>query len=171
MASFLKALHMPAPDSAPTNPVRGVPLSNRAESVEIRLSRPRETTAAITPQLELAWRRGLTAKSADRAVWLHGDLHPRNVLVRDGKLSGVIDWGDMTCGDVATDLACIWMLFGDQSARERALSCYGASDAERARAMAWAVLFGAVLLDSGLVDNKHHALIGEVTFARVKDDV
>lgn len=33
MASFLKALHMPAPGSAPTNPVRGVPLSNRAESV------------------------------------------------------------------------------------------------------------------------------------------
>jgi len=32
-------------------------------------------------------------------LWLHGDLHPGNVLVSDGCLSGVIDFGDLTSGD------------------------------------------------------------------------
>lgn len=171
MAAFLKALHTPASDNAPINTVRGVPLSNRAESVELRLTRLREKTSSITPQVEAAWLRGLAAESADRPAWLHGDLHPRNVLVSQGKLSGVIDWGDITSGDVATDLACLWMLFGDQSARERALRSYGASEVERVRAMGWAVLFGTVLLDSGLVDSEQNASIGESTLARVGADV
>jgi aminoglycoside phosphotransferase (APT) family kinase protein len=171
IASFLRALHTPAPDNAPLNAVRGVPLSDRAETVEVRLERLRETTSTITPQVKAAWYRALAAESADRISWLHGDLHPRNVLVRDGKLSGVIDWGDITSGDVATDLACVWMLFDDQRARNEALGLYGTSEAERARAMGWAVLFGAVLLDTGLVDNTQNASIGEVTLARVAVDV
>jgi aminoglycoside phosphotransferase (APT) family kinase protein len=170
LATFLKALHRPAPDNAPVNSVRGVPLSSRAPSIEPRLARLREKTSCITQQVEAAWRHGLAAESANCTAWLHGDLHPRNVLVRDGKLSGVIDWGDITSGDRATDLACIWMLFADPSAREAALTCYGASELERVRAMGWAVLFGAVLLDTGLVDNKHHASIGDVTLARVTAD-
>jgi aminoglycoside phosphotransferase (APT) family kinase protein len=43
-------------------------------------------------------------------VWLHGDLHPANVLVSGGRVSGVIDFGDITAGDPATDLAVAWML-------------------------------------------------------------
>jgi aminoglycoside phosphotransferase (APT) family kinase protein len=43
-------------------------------------------------------------------LWLHGDLHPGNVLVSAEDLSGVIDFGDLTSGDPATDLAVLWML-------------------------------------------------------------
>jgi len=43
-------------------------------------------------------------------VWLHGDLHPANVLVNDGQVSGVIDFGDITAGDPASDLSVAWML-------------------------------------------------------------
>ncbi|HAW29186.1 MAG TPA: aminoglycoside phosphotransferase, partial [Planctomycetaceae bacterium] len=50
-----------------------------------------------------------TPASTNR-VWLHGDLHPRNVIIRDGTLVGVIDWGDLNGGDAATDLACAWLL-------------------------------------------------------------
>ena len=39
-----------------------------------------------------------------RPLWLHGDLHPANLLVRDGRIGGVIDFGDLTAGDPATDL-------------------------------------------------------------------
>lgn len=46
----------------------------------------------------------------DRPVWLHGDLHPANVVVSDGALSGVIDFGDMCAGDPAVDLAAAWVL-------------------------------------------------------------
>jgi len=171
LAAFLRALHTEAPENAPVNKVRGVPLGERASAVEGRLARLRQATASITPQVELAWRRGLAAPGVDRALWLHGDLHARNVLVQDGALSGVIDWGDITSGDPATDVACIWMLFEDQAARERALRCYGANDALRTRAMGWATLFGVVLLDTGLADHPAHATMGEVTLARVAADV
>lgn len=43
-------------------------------------------------------------------VWLHGDLHPANVVVTDGTLSGAIDFGDMFAGDPAWDLAAAWLL-------------------------------------------------------------
>ena len=45
---------------------------------------------------------------------LHADLGPDHLLVRDGRLAGVIDWGDARVGDPALDYA--WLLngpFGD----------------------------------------------------------
>ena len=87
--------------------------------------------------------------------------------MHDGALSAIIDWGDITSGDVATDLASVWMLFEKPGARRRALECYEATESERARAKAWAVLFGAVLLETGLVDNPRHAEMGARTLARV----
>jgi aminoglycoside phosphotransferase (APT) family kinase protein len=44
--------------------------------------------------------------------------HPRNILVDRGRLSAVIDWGDVTRGDPATDLAAIWMLFPSRAHRQ-----------------------------------------------------
>jgi len=41
---------------------------------------------------------------------IHADLGPEHLLVRDGRLSGVIDWGDMRVGDPALDYA--WLLAG-----------------------------------------------------------
>ena len=46
------------------------------------------------------------------AVWLHGDLHPSNMLTHNGRLTAIIDFGDITSGDPATDLAVAWMMFG-----------------------------------------------------------
>ena len=43
-------------------------------------------------------------------MWVHGDLHPANVVVSDGTLSGVVDFGDMFAGDPAWDLAAAWVL-------------------------------------------------------------
>ena len=99
--------------------------------------------------------------------WLHGDLHPLNILVSLGRITGVIDWGDLTVGDVATDLAVFWMLF-DAPTRERALAAYGRVDNPmRARAMGWAILFGVVLLDTGLMDHPRHAAAGAAILRRV----
>lgn len=167
LAAFLKALHKPAPASAPANAARGVPLHTRAASVEERLARLKAETSAVTPGVIDAWRAGLAATTSTEARWLHGDLHPRNVLVRDGALSGFIDWGDITSGDIATDLASFWMLFEDRTVRDAALKQYGASAADVARARAWAVLFGAVLLDTGRIDTPRHAIIGASSLARV----
>jgi aminoglycoside phosphotransferase (APT) family kinase protein len=58
-----------------------------------------------------AWASALAAPSWDGPpVWLHGDLHPASILVHHGRISAVIDFGDVTAGDPAAELAVAWML-------------------------------------------------------------
>ena len=170
--AFLRSLHVPAPANAPTNPVRGVPLRERAGVVEARMERLAKKTGLITPQIAEIWRSALSAPIDVAPTWLHGDLHPRNVLVDHGVIAGVIDWGDMTAGDCATDLASVWMLFADPHARRNALVAYpNLSEATLLRAKGWAVLFGVMLLDTGLNDNPRHAVIGERALRRVVESI
>src|SRR5262249_37539867 len=121
-ATFLRSLHTAAPADAPPNPVRGGPLQERAPFFEERLQRLAGKTSLNTPQIRRIWEVALSAPLDVPPTWLHGDLHPRNVLVDQGVISGIIDWGDITAGDCATDLASIWMLFDDQQARQDALA-------------------------------------------------
>ncbi len=171
LGALLAALHVAAPADAPFNPVRGVPLAARRDAVEERLARLAERVECVDEAVGRVWRDALAAPVDTVRTWLHGDLHPRNVLVTDGRLRAVIDWGDLAAGDRATDLASIWMLLGTRRARERAIASAGGVDAATvARARGWAVLFGAVLLDTGLVDHPAHAEIGRSTLERVRDD-
>jgi aminoglycoside phosphotransferase (APT) family kinase protein len=159
---FLRSLHVSAPRDVPINPFRGGPLEQRAHSMEERIQRLALRTNLVTPEIRHVWQTGLTAPIDVASTWLHGDLHPRNVLVEQGIISGIIDWGDVTSGDCATDLASIWMLFGDPQARKDVLAAYAnVSDATLQRAKAWAVLFGVILLDTGLTDNPRNAALGK----------
>jgi aminoglycoside phosphotransferase (APT) family kinase protein len=168
--AFLRALHQPAPAGAPANPYRGVPLPRRAPAVEERLGRLAAKTGLVTPALRRAWQEALEAPIDVAPTWIHGDLHTRNVLVHGGRLSAVIDWGDIAAGDRATDLAAIWMLFADPAARAAALAASGEpSEATLRRARGWAILFGAMLLDTGLVDHPRHAAIGAAALKRVQE--
>ncbi|MBE9108845.1 aminoglycoside phosphotransferase family protein [Nodosilinea sp. LEGE 07298] len=168
LGQFLRALHIPAPPNAPVNPFRGVPLGQRAEAIVERLHRLRTKTALISPAIQAHWDAALVAPIDTPPTWIHGDLHPRNILVEGGLLTGIIDWGDLTSGDRATDLATVWMLFGDRNARLEAIAAYGpVSEATLQRALGWAIFFGVVLLDTGLVDHPRHAMIGEQTLRRI----
>ena len=170
LAAFLSCLHRAAPSSVRVNPVRGIPLATRADQVGERMDRLAQTTDVITPAVRAAWHDALAASPSTERLWLHGDLHPLNILVRRGRITGVIDWGDLTVGDVATDLAVFWMLF-DAPTRERALAAYGQVDNPmRARAMGWAILFGTMLLDTGLVDHPRHAAVGAAILHRVAEN-
>ena len=124
----------------------------------------------MPPRILDIWRSALRAREDTLPTWIHGDLHPRNVLVKDGKITGVIDWGDITSGDRATDLAGVWMLFPDRSARERALLDYCADADTVLRAKGWAVLFAVMLLDTGIQDHPRHAAIGGTTLRQLQDD-
>ncbi|PZD70696.1 Thiamine kinase [Acaryochloris thomasi RCC1774] len=169
--SFLKALHVPAPANAPQNPVRGVPLKQRSAVFEKRFLRVEEQTNLITRQIKNIWHRAIEAPMDGEPRWLHGDLHPLNVVVNDGAISGIIDWGHITSGDIATDLASIWMLFAQQNHRQQVIESYGnLSDATLQRAQGWAILFGVGLVESGLVANSSHASIGAATLQRVAED-
>ena len=170
LAGFLRALHVKAPNQAPLNPWRGVPLCNRAASVEERFQRLADRKVFMPPGILGTWRSALRARVDAFPTWIHGDLHPRNVLTKDGRLTGIIDWGDITSGDRATDLAAVWMLFSDRIARERALLYYGADTDTVLRAKGWAVLFGVMLLDTGIQDHPRHAAIGGTTLRQLQDD-
>lgn len=143
LAEALTALHVPAPADAPHNPVRGVDLRSRDAAVRGRL------TASASPAaggLEALWSDLVDARPWSREpVWVHGDPHPGNVLVRDGRLAALIDFGDVCAGDPATDLAAGWLFF-EADAREefrRAADERGGYDAsDWARARAWALVLG-----------------------------
>jgi aminoglycoside phosphotransferase (APT) family kinase protein len=170
LARFLRALHVAAPADAPRNPARGVPLQQRAIAVQERMQRLAQKTLLANSTVSKIWESALEAPPAELSTWLHGDLHAQNVLVEDGKLTGVIDWADIAAGDSATDLATIWMLLPTVGARETAIAEYGAvSPATWSRALGWAINLGTLLLETGLADNPRHAKIGELTLQRITE--
>jgi aminoglycoside phosphotransferase (APT) family kinase protein len=131
-------------------------------------ARLERTTDTITGRVRDAWREALAAPNDTQPTWIHGDLHARNVLTIDGTITGVIDWGDMTSGDPAIDLAALWMLLPDEKSRAQAQRAYGAvSTALWTRARGWAVLFGVMLLDTGLAGNARNAAMGEQILRRI----
>jgi aminoglycoside phosphotransferase (APT) family kinase protein len=170
LARFLRALHIAAPLDAPKNPARGMPLRQRATAVGERMHRLAQKTSLVSPTITKVWESALQAPPAELATWFHGDLHPQNVLVGDGKLVGVIDWADIAAGDPATDLGSIWMLLPTAAARESAIAEYGSvPPGTWSRALGWAVNLGTLLLETGSVDDPRHAKIGELTLQRIAE--
>ncbi|HEV8333495.1 MAG TPA: aminoglycoside phosphotransferase family protein [Steroidobacteraceae bacterium] len=168
LAAFLCALHRPAPANAPLNPYRGVPLRERAAQMVERIRRLERETTLLNDEIVRIYHAAIDAPIDVAPTWLHGDLHAGNMLVDDGTISGVIDWGDMTAGDRATDLATLWMNLSDRKARENAMrACNGVSDATWLRAKGWAVFFGVTLGTSGLDGDTRHALMAHRTLERI----
>jgi aminoglycoside phosphotransferase (APT) family kinase protein len=170
LGGFFRALHREAPADAPRNPFRGVPLAERTDVFEDRLhGLAMEVDVGAT---RAVWDRAVAATPwSGPPVWLHGDPHPANMLVVDGTVGAVIDFGDMCAGDAATDLAAAWMLL-PPVAVPAFFTAYGAIDADsEQRALGWAVLFGLMLLAIGLdrapgSGHPTYEPIGRATLAR-----
>jgi aminoglycoside phosphotransferase (APT) family kinase protein len=114
------------------------------------------------------WQAALAAPMDAPDTWIHGDLHPRNVLVSDGRIIAVIDWGDIAAGDRATDLAGIWMLLPERAAREAAMAqCDSVSPHTWDRARGWALLFAVILLDAGCGGDARMGAIAHRTLERL----
>ena len=168
LAAFFEALHRPAPVDAPSNPFRGVPLSERAATFADRLVQLRDQTGVIDQRVHALWSDALAAPVDTAPTWIHGDLHPRNVLVDNGRLAGVIDWGDLARGDRAADLAAVWLLLPQLESRRRAMAaCRSVSEATWRRARGWALLFAVILLSAGLIDDARMVTIAERTLKRL----
>jgi aminoglycoside phosphotransferase (APT) family kinase protein len=165
LGRFLGALHQDAPSGAPPNPYRGVALAQRAETFEERVGfLADEISVAATRRV---WDRGLAVDPWSRPPqWLHGDLHPANVLVDKGTVAAVIDFGDLCAGDPATDLAGAWMLLPAQSMGHFNAAYGGVDDALERRSLAWAVLFALMLLEVGLGNRPAYESVGRLTLAR-----
>ncbi len=171
LGGFFRALHQPAPEDAPLNPVRGVPLRVRLPAYEARLASLADKGVRIDDRILAIWADALTAPDDAAPTWIQGDPHPRNVLVVDGRITAVIDWGDLAQGDRASDLAAVWMLLPDADARRDCIvACGAVSKATWRRARGWAALYGLMLLDAGLTDDPRMAAIARATFARLVED-
>jgi aminoglycoside phosphotransferase (APT) family kinase protein len=167
LGRFVAALHVPAPVDAPVNPYRGVPLASRTERLEAHVAVLDGRIDAVA--VRACWAPlAATPAWAGPPVWLHGDLHPDNLLVHDGRLAAVVDFGDLTAGDPGVDLAAAWMLL-PAAARPHLRDTAGADDATWARARGWALALALAML-SGSADDPVISGIGQRTLAAVLAD-
>ncbi|MER5423420.1 phosphotransferase [Streptosporangium roseum] len=156
LAAFLTALHQPAPEQAPAGRGRGGPLADHSEGFAKQLASATELGLIPDPDaVRAVWDDAAAAPDwAGPALWLHGDLHPANVLTADGTICGVIDFGDLFAGDPACDLAAAWILLPDGTADLFHDAYQPAPDAATLRrARGWAVgraLSGVLIGDAGV---------------------
>ena len=101
----------------------------------------------------------LDAPPSDRRPCLvHGDLYARHLLVENGALAGIIDWGDAHFGDPACDLTIVWT-FLPEEARPAFREAYGPISAiTQARAVARAIHHGAGLAQFAHDTEERHLL-------------
>lgn len=84
------------------------------------------------------WDASLATEWSAPAVWVHGDMTASNLLVTDGSLSGVIDFGCCAVGDPACDLVMTWTYFSGE-AREAFRHEIDLDPDTWARARGWAL--------------------------------
>ncbi|MDX6355385.1 MAG: hypothetical protein QOF98_2288 [Streptomyces sp.] len=118
LAGFLTALNRPAPDGAPASRDRGGPLADSAEGFAQGLVSATEMGLIRDPDaVRAVWEDAAAAPAwTGPRRWLHGDLHPANILTANGTFCGVIDFGALFAGDPAVDLAAAWILLPDGAA-------------------------------------------------------
>jgi len=142
LADALRLLHVASGSDAPANPYRGIALIERAEADAARFAAIDAPAAART-----AWERAVAAAPyAGPAVWIHGDLHPGNLVVSGSRLAAIVDFGDVAGGDPAYDLAAAWLLFDAPGRRIFRDRLAVRDDGVWVRARGWAAAVGAILL-------------------------
>ncbi|MEU2614041.1 aminoglycoside phosphotransferase family protein [Micromonospora sp. NPDC007271] len=168
LATFLVALRQIDPTGGPEpglhNWFRGGPLqvydrqTQRAiEALDDRI--PRDPVEEI-------WQLALLASWDCRPVWFHGDVAPGNLLVRDGALAAVIDFGTCGVGDPACDVAIAWTLLSGAS-REAFRARLDVDPGTWARGRGWA-LWKALVTYARALRRDHTAA---VEARRVIDEV
>ncbi|MGP3946488.1 aminoglycoside phosphotransferase family protein [Streptomyces sp. 6N106] len=143
LAEFIGALRRIEPADGPPA-YRGGPLREVDEETRAAIGLLHGTvdTGAATA----AWEEALAAPGWDGPpVWTHSDLMPGNLLVADGRLSAVIDFGTAGVGDPACDLIPAWNLL-PASVREDFRTALGADDATWARGRGWALSMALIQL-------------------------
>ena len=155
IAGFIAALQRidptGGPEPGPHNFGRGVALAKRDRYVRAAL-------ASLESELDVAlvaaaWERALGASEWTGApVWIHGDLAPGNLLVRNGRITGVIDFGGLAVGDPACDLMVAWnFLKGDARAAFKA--ALSPDEVTWARGLGWALSMSVIALPYYLKTN------------------
>lgn len=140
IAQFIRELHDVDTSNAPSpglhNYFRGATLSEYDMDTKKYVDQlDKEICADKTMSL---WNRALETQWASKPVWIHGDLEASNILVSEGRLVAVIDFGNCAVGDPACDLVMAWTYF-DENARAIFRSSLNLDYETWERARAWAL--------------------------------
>jgi aminoglycoside phosphotransferase (APT) family kinase protein len=172
LGHFLRSLHalrLPAAAQLAIDPMGRGDMAQRVPRARDALTAVSSIWAGQTPagraraEVVLAEAEGLAPPA--ESVLVHGDLNLRHVLVSEsGRLSGVIDWGDLARGPRSIDLPLYWSLF-TPPARTAFRAAYGlVSEETLLRARALALFFDATLAayaaDKAMPELAHECLRG-----------
>lgn len=141
MGAFVNAMQNTKPDNGPKCR-RGKPLSTLDK--EVKQSIPLLNELYNTELLNDLWQSALKASNWEKdPVWIHGDLHAGNLLAKNRKLVGVVDFGLAGIGDPACDMMVAWTLLSRNS-REMFRSIVQPDDNTWCRGRGWALFLGIV---------------------------
>ena len=148
LAQFVAALQQIDPAGGPSpgehNVFRGVPLATRDAGTRGAIGSLRGAidVGAVTA----AWESALRSPEWEHPpVWIHGDLDSRNLLVEDGRLGAVIDWGCLSVGDPACDVMVAWKVLSADT-RDLFRTALSVDESTWARARGWALSQALVAL-------------------------
>lgn len=148
LARFIAALQAIDPTDGPRpgshNSFRGVPLASRDAQTRAAISSLKERFD--TDELAGAWKIALKTPAWNGPpVWLHGDLHPANLIVKQGTLNAVIDFGCLGVGDPACEFMVARTVLSAET-RPIFRSVLQIDKASWTRASGWALSFGLIAL-------------------------
>jgi aminoglycoside phosphotransferase (APT) family kinase protein len=147
LAHFLTSLRQidPAggPPPGPGNFFRGGPLETYDGETRSAIASLKDRNLA--EQATAVWDGALSANWLGSPVWFHGEMSETNLLVRDGQLSAVIDFGCAGVGDPACDVTIAWTMFAGES-RRAFRTAVGVDDATWQRGRGWALWKGLITL-------------------------
>jgi len=140
LARFVRALQAIDPAGGPVSKFRGGPLAARDWASQASAAALRDSVD-VRPVLA-AWGAAVAGPaSMGPPVWMHADLHPANLLINDGELTGVIDFGLLGVGDPACDLMVAWTYLS-ADARQLLRDALAVDDPPWARGLGWALHLG-----------------------------
>jgi aminoglycoside phosphotransferase (APT) family kinase protein len=148
VAEFLVALRecdaTDGPGPGPHNFHRGGPVSFYADDVERALATLDDEVPAGAARR--VWEDAVASTWRGDPVWFHGDVAHGNLLVRDGTLAAVIDFGTSGVGDPACDLVLAWTMLTGKS-RDAFRSTLALDADTWARARGWALWKALLVLE------------------------
>lgn len=171
LADFSLALHRIDPT--------GGPLARRGGPLAMQDAEIRAAIAALDgmPDLDFdlgaataAWEATLRIPAWDGPpVWIHGDLLPMNLLLRQGRLSAILDWGELGVGDPAVDVMVAWTMLS-ATTRDLFRAALAVDDATWARGRGWALGLGLSVQPYHHITNPVLASIGRRAVDQVLAD-
>jgi len=157
LAGFLTALYR---IDASGGPPAGQHNFHRGGRLAVYDEQTRAALSALAGRIDAdaaadVWAGALASRWEQKPVWVHGDIAWGNLLVEDGQLCGVIDFGSSAVGDPACDLAIAWTAFSGAS-RQAFRDALALDEATWARGRGWA-LWKALITTAGHDGNQREA--------------